>query len=154
SKRPHPQADKLTLVDVITERGGTKTQVVCGAPNVPAPGRRVLWAQIGAKLPGDVTLAAKAVKGIESPGMLCAEDELGISDSHAGIIVLDEDDRTPLGVPAQRALGLADHVLDVNAAANRGDLLGHYGVARELVAMLGGKLVAPDTAVEAGGAAK
>ena len=78
-KRPHPQADKLTLVDVITERGGAATQVVCGAPNVPEPGRKVLWAQIGAELPGTaLTLAAKAVKGIESPGMLCAEDELGL----------------------------------------------------------------------------
>src|SRR5580692_6957184 len=78
AKRPHPSADKLTLVDVITERGGSATQVVCGASNVPEPGRRVLWAQIGAKLPSGITLAAKAVKGIESPGMLCAEDELGL----------------------------------------------------------------------------
>jgi phenylalanyl-tRNA synthetase beta chain len=156
-KRPHPHADKLTLVDVITERGGAATQVVCGAPNVPAPGRKVLWAQIGAQLPGGLTLAAKAVKGIESPGMLCAEDELGISDDHGGIIVLDEDDATPLGAPAQRALGLDDWLLEVNAPANRGDLLGHLGVARELVAMLRGKLVLPDidlSAYRAGGTAK
>src|SRR3989442_733421 len=118
AKRPHPQADKLTLVDVITERGGAATQVVCGAANVPAPGRKVLWAQVGAKLPRGLTLAAKAVKGIESPGMLCAEDELGISQDHGGIVVLDADDRTALGVPAQRALGLDDWVLDVNAPAN------------------------------------
>ncbi len=144
AKRPHPQADKLTLVDVITERGGAVTQVVCGAPNVPAPGRKVLWAQIGATLPNGLTLAAKPVKGIVSPGMLCAEDELGLSEDHAGILVLDEDDRTALGAPAQRALGLEDFVLDVNAPANRGDVLGHLGVARELVAMLGGKLVLPD----------
>lgn len=157
AKRPHPQADKLTLVDVITERGGTATQVVCGAPNVPAPGRKVLWAQIGAELPGGLTLAAKAVKGIESPGMLCAEDELGLSEDHAGIVVLDEDDTTPLGAPAQRALGLDDWLLDVNAPANRGDLLGHLGVARELVAMLRGKVVLPDadlSAYAAGGALK
>src|ERR1044072_1298123 len=65
-KQPHPQADKLTLVDVITEKGGTATQVVCGAPNVPTPGRKVLWAQVGAELPGKdgkpITLGAKAVK--------------------------------------------------------------------------------------------
>ena len=85
-RKPHPQADKLTLVDVITERGGVATQVVCGAPNVPAPGRKVLWAQIGATLPGGLTLAAKPVKGIVSPGMLCAEDELGLSDDHAGAV--------------------------------------------------------------------
>jgi len=143
-KKPHPQADKLSLVDVITERGGTATQVVCGAPNVPEAGRRVLWAQIGAALPGGLTLAAKPVKGIVSPGMLCAEDELGLGDDHGGIIVLDEDDRTALGAPAQQALGLADWMLEVNAPANRGDVLGHLGVARELVAILRGKLVLPD----------
>ncbi|MGE0551347.1 MAG: phenylalanine--tRNA ligase subunit beta [Kofleriaceae bacterium] len=144
AKRPHPQAEKLTLVDVITERGGTATQVVCGAPNVPAPGRKVLWAQVGATLPGGITLAAKPVKGIVSPGMLCAEDELGLGDDHAGIVVLDEDDRTPLGAPAQRALGIDDWLLEVNAPANRGDVLGHLGVARELAAMLRGKVVPPD----------
>src|SRR3954469_22448531 len=103
-KRPHPGADKLTLVDVITERGGAATQVVCGANNVPAPGGRVLWAQVGAKLPNGMTLAPpgaggrwaqvggklpngmtlapKPVKGIVSPGMLCSEDELGLGDDH------------------------------------------------------------------------
>jgi phenylalanyl-tRNA synthetase beta chain len=144
AKKPHPQADKLTLVDVITERGGTATQVVCGAPNVPAPGRKVLWARIGAKLPSGLTLAEKAVKGIVSPGMLCAEDELGLSEDHAGIIVLDEDDQTALGAPAQHALGIDDWLLEVKAPANRGDLLGHLGVARELVAMLRGRVVLPD----------
>src|SRR6476661_6098769 len=124
-KKPHPDAQKLTLVDVITERGGAATQVVCGAANVPEPGRRVLWAQVGATLPNGVTLAAKPVKGIVSPGMLCAEDELGLSEDHAGIVVLDEDDRTPLGAPAQRALGVDDWLFEVKAAANRGDLLGH-----------------------------
>jgi phenylalanyl-tRNA synthetase beta chain len=153
AKRPHPQAEKLTLVDVITERGGTATQVVCGAQNVPAPGRKVLWAQVGADLPGEdgkrIILGKKAVKGIESPGMLCAEDELGVSEEGEGIVVLDADDKTPLGVPAQRALGLDDFVLEVNAPANRGDLLGHLGVARELVAVLRGKLVLPDADLSA-----
>jgi len=158
-QKPHPQSDKkkLTLVDVIVERGGTATQVVCGAPNVPAPGRKVLWAQVGATLPKGVTLAAKPVKGIVSPGMLCAEDELGLSEDHAGIVVLDEDDRTPLGAPAQRALGVDDWLFEVKAAANRGDLLGHLGVARELAAVMRGRLVAPDASLDAfrgGGDAK
>ena len=155
AKRPHPQADKLTLVDVITARDGGATQVVCGAPNVPAPGRKVLWAQVGARLPGGLTLAEKAVKGVVSPGMLCAEDELGLSEDHAGIVVLDEDDPTALGAPAQRALGLEDWLLELGAPANRGDVLGHLGVARELCAMLRGRLVLPDadlTAYAAGGA--
>jgi len=148
AKAPHPQSDKLTLVDVITERGGAATRVVCGASNVPAPGRKVLWAQVGATLPvaggGTITLGAKPVKGIVSPGMLCAEDELGLGDAHDGIIVLDQEDRTALGAPAQRALGIDDWMLEINAPANRGDVLGHLGVARELVAVLGGKLVLPN----------
>jgi phenylalanyl-tRNA synthetase beta chain len=147
ARAPHPSSDKLTLVDVITERGGPATQVVCGAPNVPAPGRKVLWAQVGARLTtaagSTLTLAAKPVKGIVSPGMLCAEDELGLGDDHGGIIVLDEGDTTPLGAAAQHALGIDDWLLEVNAPANRGDVLGHLGVARELVAMLGGRLVLP-----------
>src|SRR5512139_408761 len=149
-KKPHPDASKLTLVDVITDdRGGAATQVVCGAPNVPEPGRKVLWAQVGATLPNGMTLAAKPVKGIVSPGMLCAEDELGLGDDHAGIIVLSEDDTTQLGQPAQKALFLDDWMLEINAPANRGDVLGHLGVARELCAMLRGKLVLPDVDLSA-----
>jgi phenylalanyl-tRNA synthetase beta chain len=148
ARQPHPQADKLTLVDVITERDGAATRVVCGANNVPSPGRKVLWGQVGATLPkpdgGTITLAAKPVKGVVSPGMLCAEDELGLGDDHAGIIVLDADDTTALGAPAQRALGIDDWMLEINAPANRGDVLGHLGVARELVAMLRGRLVLPN----------
>nr|HEX4313423.1 phenylalanine--tRNA ligase subunit beta [Kofleriaceae bacterium] len=145
AKRPHPSSDKLTLVDVVVDSGGAPTQVVCGAPNVPDPGRRVLWARVGATLPGGITLADKPVKGIVSPGMLCAEDELGLGESHAGIVVLDADDPTPLGAPAQRALGVDDFVLELNAPANRGDVLGLLGVARELCAMLGGRVVLPNT---------
>lgn len=148
-KRPHPDSAKLTLVDVITEAGGAATQVVCGAPNVPAPGRKVLWAQIGATLPNGMTLAAKPVKGIVSPGMLCSEDELGLGEDHDGIVVLDEDDATPLGAPAQQALFLDDWLLEINAPANRGDVLGHLGVARELCAMLRGALVLPDVDLSA-----
>jgi len=148
-KKPHPDASKLTLVDVITSDGGTATQVVCGAPNVPEPGRKVLWAQIGATLPNGMTLAAKPVKGIVSPGMLCAEDELGLGDDHGGIIVLGEDDTTQLGQPAQKALFLDDWMLEINAPANRGDVLGHVGVARELCAVLRGRLVLPDVDLSA-----
>jgi phenylalanyl-tRNA synthetase beta chain len=102
-----------------------------------------------------MTLAPKEVRGIVSPGMLCSEDELGLGADHSGIIVLDPEDRTPLGAPAQRALGLDDWLLELNAPANRGDVLGHLGVARELAAMLRGKLVWPDAdlAAHQGGAA-
>ncbi|MCL4228409.1 MAG: phenylalanine--tRNA ligase subunit beta [Myxococcales bacterium] len=141
--RPHPGSQKLTLVDVVTARGGSATQVVCGAPNVPAPGRKVLWAPPGATLPGGMTLATRAVKGVDSPGMLCSETELAIGDDDRGIIVLDADDATAPGAPAQQALGVADWVLEVAAPANRGDCLGHLGLARELCALLGGRLVPP-----------
>ncbi len=144
SKPAHPNSDKLTLVDVITDKGGTATQVVCGANNGPGRGGKVLWAQIGATLPNGMTLAPKPVKGVVSPGMLCSEDELGLGTDHSGIIVLDASDSTQLGAPAQRALFLEDWLLEVNAPANRGDVLGHLGVARELCAMLRGKLVLPD----------
>jgi phenylalanyl-tRNA synthetase beta chain len=146
--RPHPEAAKLTLVDVITAPGGAATQVVCGAPNVPAPGRKVLWAPPGATLPGGITLATKPVKGIPSPGMLCSEPELGIGDDDDGIIVLAADDETPLGAPAQRALGVDDWLLEVNAPANRADCLGHLGIARELAALVGGRLVPPPIAID------
>jgi phenylalanyl-tRNA synthetase beta chain len=122
--------------------------VVCGAPNVPEPGRKVLWARPGATLPGGITLGIKPVKGVESPGMLCAEDELGLGDDHDGIIVLAADDPTALGAPAQRALGVDDWLFDVNVPANRGDCLGHEGLARELAALLGGRLVQRDYAAE------
>ncbi len=147
-KRPHPQSDKLTLVEVITSRGGAPTEVVCGAPNVPEPGRKVIWAQVGGTLPGGITLAPKAVKGVVSPGMLCSETELGIGDDDDGIIVLPEGDATALGTPAAQALGVDDWLFDLGTHANRGDLLGHLGVARELCALLGGKLVWPGAALE------
>jgi phenylalanyl-tRNA synthetase beta chain len=142
-KRPHPNSDKLTLVDVVAARGGSATQVVCGAPNVPEPGRKVLWAPPGATLPGGMTLAVKAVKGIESPGMLCSETELEIGDDDSGIIVLEASDGTALGAAAQQALGVNDWMIEVNAPANRGDCLGHLGLARELCALMGGRLVPP-----------
>ena len=142
-RRPHPGAQKLTLVDVITERGGAVTQVVCGAPNVPEAGRRVLWAPPGATLPGGLTLDVKQVKGIDSPGMLCSEIELGIGDDDSGIVVFEPGEAPALGAPAQQALGVADWVLEVNVPANRGDCLGHLGLARELAALLGGRLAPP-----------
>lgn len=148
AKRPHPQSDKLTLVQVITERDGAPTEVVCGAPNVPEPGRKVLWAQVGATLPGGITLAPKAVKGVVSPGMLCSETELGIGDDDDGIIVLPEGDVTALGLGAAQALFVDDWLFDLSTHANRGDLLGHLGVARELCALLGGKLVMPAASLD------
>ncbi|MBA3540942.1 MAG: phenylalanine--tRNA ligase subunit beta, partial [Deltaproteobacteria bacterium] len=115
-KRVHPQADKLTLVDVITERGGAATQVVCGAPNVPEPGGLVVLAPLGAHLPAkNVTIAKRAIAGVESEGMLCSEDELGLGDGHDGIIVLAEGSAAKVGSSLATAIpGTRDTVLDLN----------------------------------------
>jgi phenylalanyl-tRNA synthetase beta chain len=154
-KRPHPNADRLTLVDVIDRPEGEKTEVVCGAPNVPEPGGLVLWAQPGAVLPGNLAIGKRAVKGVDSAGMLCAEDELGLGDDHAGIIVLSAADvlsgaGTLLGDPrAMERLGLRDTVFEIGVHANRPDALGHVGLARELAALLGGTLRPVSPALDA-----
>ncbi len=148
AKRPHPQAQKLTLVDVWD--GAEVTQVVCGATNVPepGPGARVLWAKPGAKLPdgkgGWFELAVKEVRGIASPGMLCAEDELGLSDAHAGIVVLGGQDVAEPGQDAALLLGLPDEIWELNVTPNRADCLGHIGVAREVAALCNGRLTLPE----------
>jgi phenylalanyl-tRNA synthetase beta chain len=139
-KKAHPQSGKLTLVDVFD--GKEVTQVVCGASNVPDPGTHpiVLWARPGARLPNGMTLAPKEVRGVMSPGMLCAEDELGFGASHEGIIVLSRLDGLHAGDDVAQKLGLPDEILEVNVTPNRPDCLGHVGVARELAALLGAKL--------------
>ncbi|HWE30644.1 MAG TPA: phenylalanine--tRNA ligase subunit beta, partial [Polyangia bacterium] len=143
AKRPHPEANKLTLVDVEVGDGKPATQVVCGASNVPAPGGLVLWARPGATLPGGITLGEKPVRGIMSPGMLCAEDELGLGTSHEGILVLHAADGLQPGDDFARKLGLPDEIWEVNVTPNRPDGLGHVGVAREAAALLGLPLKLP-----------
>lgn len=139
-KRPHPGAAKLTLVDVWD--GAAVTQVVCGAPNVPEPGAFVLWARPGARLPDGTVLAPKEVRGVVSPGMLCAEDELGLGEAHEGIVVLHEVDGLRAGDDAAAALGLPDEILELSLTPNRPDCLGHLGVAREVAALTGRSLKA------------
>ena len=141
-KRPHPDAAKLTLVDV-DDGSGKPTQVVCGAPNVPAAGGLVVWARPGATLPSGLVLGEKPVRGIVSPGMLCAEDELGLGTSHAGIVILSPDDGLVAGDDFAQRLGLPDEVWEVNVTPNRPDALGHLGIAREVAALIGAKLVRP-----------
>ncbi|MDB4968477.1 MAG: phenylalanyl-tRNA synthetase, beta subunit [Myxococcales bacterium] len=141
AKRPHPDAAKLSLVDVDDGRG--KTQVVCGAQNVPAAGGLVLWARPGATLPGGITLGEKPVRGIVSPGMLCAEDELGLGTSHEGILILSPADGLEPGDDFAKKLGLPDEVWEINVTPNRPDCLGHVGVAREVAALLGARLRLP-----------
>ena len=140
--RPHPGAEKLSLVRVVA--GGAQqeeVEVVCGARNVPAPGGKVAWAPPGATLPGGRKLEAKDVRGVLSPGMLCSEVELGISEASDGILILSPD--APAGADLARQIGLLDEVLEVNVTPNRPDALSHVGIAREVAALFGARLQAP-----------
>jgi len=144
--RPHPGSDKLTLVRVIA--GGAEEEVVCGAKNVPGPGGKVAWAPPGATLPGGRKLERKDVRGVSSPGMLCSEVELGISEASDGILILSPD--APVGGDLASHIGLLDEVLEVNVTPNRPDALSHVGIAREVGALFGApwKLPAPDAVSE------
>lgn len=132
----HPDSDHLhvTTVDLGRE---TPSQIVCGAPNVAA-GQKVIVADIGCVLyDGDKEFVIKKSKlrGVESYGMICAEDEIGVGNSHDGIIVLPED--APVGQPASEYYNLeSDWLIEVDITANRADALSHWGVARDLYAWL------------------
>ena len=133
---PHPNSDHMhvTTVDVAQ---GEPLQIVCGAPNVAA-GQKVIVAVLGCKLyDGDKEFVIKKsrLRGIDSFGMICAEDEIGIGTDHSGIIVLPEDAK--VGTPAAEYYHLdSDWVIDIDITANRADALSHYGVARDLYAWL------------------
>ena len=124
----------LTTVDLGKE---APQQIVCGAPNVAA-GQKVIVADLGCVLyDGDKEFVIKRAKlhGIESNGMICAEDEIGVGNSHDGIIVLPEN--TPVGMPAAEYYHLeSDWVIEIDITANRSDALSHWGVARDLYAWL------------------
>jgi len=146
--QPHPNADRLTLCTV--DGGQGIVQVVCGAPNVRAGGVYP-FAPVGAVLPGDFAIKKAKIRGETSEGMLCSAKELGLGGDHSGILELDGD-LTP-GLSFVDALGLDDATLDVEITVNRGDLLSHVGVARELAGDGGGAVVlqplpdAPDEAL-------
>ena len=123
----HPDADRLSVCRV--DAGGEALQVVCGAPNVRAGGHYP-FAPVGSKLPNGMTITAVSIRGVESNGMLCSEAELDMGPDASGIMAL-EGDFMP-GEPLAAALGLDDWRMDVEVTANRGDLLSHVGVAREL----------------------
>ncbi len=132
----HPNSDHLhvTTVDLGRE---TPSQIVCGAPNVAA-GQKVIVADLGCILyDGDKEFVIKKSKlrGVESFGMICAEDEIGVGTSHDGIIVLPEDAK--VGMPAAEYYHLeSDWLIEVDITANRADALSHWGVARDLYAWL------------------
>lgn len=142
--RKHPNADKLQLAKV--NDGSKILDIVCGAPNI-AVGQKVPLATIGTYLPAiDLTIAEREVRGEKSQGMLCAADELGLGKDHAGILILDL--KAKVGQPFAEAMGLNDIIFEVDNKAinNRPDLWGHYGVAREVAALTGGKFNQPKSA--------
>jgi len=132
SVAPHPNADKLRVTEVDAGTGET-LQIVCGAPNVAA-GQKVPCALVGAKMPGFDIKNAK-LRGVESNGMLCSARELGLSDDHAGLLVLPDD--APVGRDIREYLGLDDTVLTLKLTPNRGDCLSMFGIARDFAALAG-----------------
>jgi phenylalanyl-tRNA synthetase beta chain len=138
---PHPNADRLRLTTV--DLDGEQMTVVCGAPNVAA-GQKVAFARVGAELidghTGEPTILKPAkIRGVESAGMVCSEKELGLSDSHEGILVLPED--APVGTPLGEYLG--DTILDLDITPNRPDCMSVLGIAREVAALSGGTVREP-----------
>ncbi len=133
---PHPNSDHLHVTTVDLGKGEA-SQIVCGAPNVAA-GQKVIVADLGCVLyDGDKEFVIKKSKlrGVESNGMICAEDEIGVGTSHDGIIVLPEDAK--VGTPAAEYYNLeSDWLIEVDITANRADALSHWGVARDLYAWL------------------
>ena len=133
---PHPNSDHLHVTTVDLGKG-EPSQIVCGAPNVAA-GQKVIVADLGCVLyDGDQEFVIKKSKlrGVESNGMICAEDEIGVGSSHDGIIVLPED--AVVGTPAAEYYHLeSDWLIEVDITANRADGLSHWGVARDLYAWL------------------
>lgn len=138
----HPNSDHLhiTTVDLGT---GEPTQIVCGAPNVAA-GQTVVVATVGTTLyDGDNEFQIKRskIRGVESLGMICAEDEIGVGSSHDGIIVIPADKAPAPGTPAAEYYNLtSDYVMEVDLTPNRIDAASHFGVARDLAAYLDGHL--------------
>ena len=132
----HPNSDHLHVTTVDLGKGEPQ-QIVCGAPNVAA-GQKVIVADLGCVLyDGDqsFTIKKSKLRGVESLGMICAEDEIGVGTSHDGIIVLPED--APVGQPAAEYYHLeSDWLIEIDITANRADALGHWGVARDLYAWL------------------
>lgn len=127
SAEQHPNADKLRVCQV--SDGSEEFQVVCGAPNARA-GIRVPFAKVGAVLPGDFKIKKAKLRQVESFGMLCAEDELGLSEDHAGLMELAAD--APVGTDIREYLKLDDQIIDVDLTPNRGDCLSLAGMAREV----------------------
>lgn len=135
----HPNADRLT---VCTVNSGTEMlTVVCGAPNVET-GIKVPLATVGALLPNGLKIKKAKVRGVESFGMLCAADELGLSEDHIGLMILPPESK--VGAPFAEIAGPPETILELEVTPNRPDCLSMIGIAREVAALLGKPLRLPE----------
>lgn len=138
SREKHPNADRLSVTKVDVG-GGKILTIVCGAPNVAA-GQKVVVALPGVTLPNGLTLERREVRGIVSEGMICSTDEMGLgASSHAGILVLNTTAKAGTKVSAVMPLKDVIYEIDNKSLSHRSDLWGHYGMAREVAAILGQK---------------
>ncbi|NCB21002.1 MAG: phenylalanine--tRNA ligase subunit beta [Clostridia bacterium] len=131
--KPHPNADRLRLAKVDIKSG--TLDIVCGADNLIV-GQKVAVALVGAKLPNGLEIKETVIRGETSFGMICAEDELGLGSDHEGILVLSDDAKIGQELSAYLALDDTIFEIDNKSLSNRGDLWGHYGLARELSVLL------------------
>ncbi|HEY5621679.1 MAG TPA: phenylalanine--tRNA ligase subunit beta, partial [Pontiella sp.] len=141
---PHPDADKLRLCTV--NYGAEETmQVVCGAPNVEVGGKYP-FAPVGTTLPCGITLKRAKIRGVESMGMLCAKDELGLGEDHSGLLVLDASLQP--GTPFVQIWGEPETVIELEITPNRPDCLSMIGVAREMSVLYGSELKLPSFEID------
>jgi phenylalanyl-tRNA synthetase beta chain len=132
--KPHPNADKLKVLQVEIAKGQPTVEVVCGAPNARA-GLVGVFAPLGSYIPGTgLTLEKKPVRGVVSNGMMLSEREMQLSDAHTGIVELAPDLANKVGTRYVEALGLDDPVIEVKLTPNRPDCTGVRGIARDLAA--------------------
>src|SRR5881227_1148503 len=134
--KPHPNADRLTVC-VVDDGSGTKRQIVCGAKNYKVDDK-VPLALPGAELTGGLKIRASKLRGVESEGMLCSAKELGVAEDAAGLLILSPEAK--IGTPI-RDLFPPDTILDVEITPNRGDLLSHFGLTREIAALTNKRFV-------------
>src|ERR1051326_8790817 len=141
----HPNADRLTVCEV-DDASGTKRQIVCGAKNYKI-GDKVPLALPGAKLPSGTEIRKSKLRGVDSEGMLCSAIELGLGQDAAGLLILSPEAK--IGAPISD-LFPRDRILEFETTPNRGDLLSHYGLAREIAALTGKPLIQtrPNISVE------